>query len=329
MIDFSTYTTEDPFMISPKNQLFESRGIPNILKEMSEIISSDIIGNENKFQKIYDFEKNNFISSISVEIKYHSDKEIYATSEFGIYTPVGKRLKGSKISIWMDIQNYDKIDLKRVITHELLHIYEVYNRIIGGSKKDLQWQLNNILIKIRGKYKDPFIRDLCYLIYLSMDQEINARVSETYSILIENKTINKDILIDKLKLTSAWKYSEYLTTFDYKIKTIDYRELIKFFTELNTLVRSKFKEINFNIYKIPNSEKECKEVLKGWIVLFRKKGKYFQHKLMKIIDEVINDVKMIESSYIQYDESKRLSKKYIFKYDRFLERNSKLLKLLR
>jgi hypothetical protein len=62
-----------------------------------------------------------------------------------------------------------KVDLKRVITHELLHIYEIFNRIIKGSKKDLQWALSKNLMNIRDKYKSKFIQDFIYLIYLSLD----------------------------------------------------------------------------------------------------------------------------------------------------------------
>lgn len=328
MIDYNNYKTDDPFRSVNYDLLFESRGIPNILKTISKDILKDIISSNLPFSKIYHYDLEKLNADILIDVKSSLNKEIYATSQFGIYTPLGKKLKNCVITIWLN-KDYSEFDLERVITHELLHIYEVYNRIIGGSKKDLQWRLINILHKIRGKYNNKLIKDLCYLIYLSTDQEINARVAETYSILIENKTINRDVLLNKLKLTSGWKYSEYLIDFDYKKYDIDYNELSKFIVELNTSIKDKFNNINFNIYRIPNSEKECRDILKAWSSLFKKKGIYFQSKLSKIIDEVINDVKMIESAHIEYNEDNILSDKYILKYDIFLERNSKLLKILR
>lgn len=51
--------------------------------------------------------------------------------------------------------------------------------------------------------------------------------------------------------------------------------------------------------------------------------------MIKIIDEVINDVIMIESAYIEYDINRNLSDRYVLKYNIFLERESKLKKLMR
>lgn len=329
MLDYSEYTTGDPFMEISYNNLFESKGIPNILKEISKEVLSDLLKSDKKnpFNKIYYYEYDNFNTNISVYFNQRNIKEIYATSKFGIFD--GSKLKESEINIFLDIPNYSKNDLERVITHELLHIYEIFNRYKNKSKKDLQWKLNNVLMNIRNKYKDKFITDFCYLIYLSTDQEINARVSETYSILIENKSKNKNFLLENLKNTSAWKYSVDMKEFNHKNYLIDYSELIMFLTELNRLMKEKFKYINFNIYKIPNSQKDCRDIIKAWESIFKKKSIKFQSKMIKIIDEVINDVIMIESAYIEYDINRNLSDRYVLKYNIFLERESKLKKLMR
>lgn len=42
MIDWSQYSSEDPFRKVNKDKLFESRGIPNIIKEYTNIIFDDI-----------------------------------------------------------------------------------------------------------------------------------------------------------------------------------------------------------------------------------------------------------------------------------------------
>lgn len=316
MLDYSKYTTENPLMVVDRDILYESRGIPNILKEISANIYNDV--KSDNIKHTYDYDLENFNVSLYVEIFNSDISEIYAKTTFGIYS--SGKLKGSNIHIYLDKKNHSEIELKRVITHELLHVYEVFNRIKGGTKKDLQFGLNNVLIKIRNKYKSESIKELIFLIYLSLDQEINARVSETYTILIENRTDNKDILTSKLKETSAWKYSEKLLNFDSKKLKYD-DELLNFFIELNIEVLKKYKNLNFNIYKIPSKLQDAKKIVKSWNIIFKKKGNHFQEKLLKIVDEVINDVKLIESAHID--------SKYLLKFDKFLLRESNINKLLR
>ena len=327
MIDYSQYSTKDPFRIVNFDLIYESRGIPNLLKDLSSKISNDIINNENNFSKNYDIADISFNVSFDVSILNSKRDDIYATSEFGIFA-MGK-MKLSCINIYMDISNYNKDDLKRVITHELLHIYEIFNRIKGGSKKDLQWRLGKVLMDIRNNYSSYFIKDFIYLIYLSLDHEINARVAETYSILMELRTTNNNDLNCGLVNTSAWKYSELLKDFDENKYHINYTEFLKFSTELNTLMKEKFKNLNFNIYNIPNSIKDCKKIIKGWKSVFYKKGEYFQSKLNKVIEEVNNDVEMIESAHIEIDDSIIGSgMPYVLKFDKYLERESKINKIL-
>lgn len=328
MIDYSQYTSEDPFRKVNFDSIYESKGIPNLLKSLSIRISNDIIGNEEKFTKSYNIEDSMFNVSFTVSIFDVKRRDIYANSNFGIFS--SNKMKNSNINIYLDISNYEKIDLKRVITHELLHIYEIFNRIKGKSKKDLQWGLSKILMSIRNKYSSSFIKDFIYLIYLSLDHEIGARVSETYTILMELRTFDKSILENELKKTTGWKYSNDLLNFNDKLYQIDYNEFLEFLIELNTLMNSKYKNLNFNIYKIPNSTNDCKEIIKGWKSIFQKKGKDLQSKLLKIVEEVMADVKMIESSYMELDNSLIGTGKtpYVLKFDKYLERESKINKIL-
>ena len=327
MIDYNQYTTEDPFMSISIDSLLESKGIPNILKEIGKSINNDISGNENNFSRLYNFDYENLNTTILVKVINSVRNDIYSKSTFGYYFE--KKLAGCEIIINFNINKYNNLELERVITHELLHIYEIFNRVKNNSKKDLQWFANKILYDIESKYKSKFIQDISYLMYLSFDQEINARVSETYIILMDSKITDNKILLNQLKTLNLWKYSNDLINFDYKTYNIDYSELFNFLVEFNTSISNKYNKLNYNLYKIPNSKKDCIDIVKKWIQLFKKKGKYLQRKLIKIIDEVINDVNMTESAYIQFDDTKNLSNKYVLKYDIFLERESKLNKLLR
>lgn len=302
MKKYFNYTTNNPMMIP----IVESRGIPNILKNILPEVFNKVINNINTKNIIsLDFDYDNFkIQSLFVDIINKPMNTIYATSQFGIFD--GQYLKSPIIKIYLDIDNFDETNLKRVILHELLHIYEIFQRIKNKSKKSLQWDLNQILLKIRDKYSnDKFLNDFIYLIYLSLDQEINARIAETYTILMESNTDNYNTLISLIKNTESWKYKNYLNDFDANKYNIDQDKLNNFFDEL--IKEFSKKSINFKLYNKNN--------LNYWTSLFKQKSKKYEQKLFKLIDEVINDVKMIQSAYVDIDDTKILSEKYITKFD--------------
>ncbi len=306
--NFKKYSTENPMMI-PIN---EGRGIPNILKEIiNDVYDKVLYQIENPSSLIsldYNYDKFN-IKNLYISTNNEKRKEIYAVSKFSIFG--GEYLKSPSIYIYLDVNNFNKLDLKRVILHELLHIYEIFNRIKNKTKKDIQWGLNNSLLKLRDKYTNSDISDFIYMIYLSLDHEINARVAETYIILMDQNTDNRANLLKELKNTSAWKYKEYLS--DYNIDV----DISEFLNDLSNEMLKKY-DNNFKIFK--------KNDTKYWIKLFKKKSKQFESKLLKIIYEVINDVNMLNSSYVDIDDSKNLSEKFITVYDNKLEEFSKLYK---
>lgn len=321
MIDWSQYKSDFPFGKVNRDKLFEGRGIPNIIKEYTDIISDDI---KNENDDYYFNSYNIRIQNNEIKLRFFFTKNtlvqnLYATSEYQPFT-IKINHRGY----------YDDSELKKVITHELLHIFEISNRIENNSKKDLQWGVSNILQNIRNEFlDDEFLRDFIYQIYLSFDHEINARVSEVYPILMELKTTDKEILFNKLKNTPTYNYCKDLLNFDYNTYDINYDKLFKFFEKFNGSVIEKYPNINFNLYKIPNSKKDINLLLKEWSRLFKKKGEYFHKKLSIIIEEVINDVNMINTATIEYDESLNFSAKYVLTYDMFLERQSKIYKLIR
>jgi hypothetical protein len=329
ILNCNEYTSENPFM-----KVNEGHGIPNTLKDLFKISIDKVIKSisDNSLISI-DFEGNDKngglfkITNLYIKLVDKNIKNVYGLSSFGIYSQ--GILKSPGIEIHFDYTNYDLTEVKRVLLHELLHIYEIFKRSHNKSKKDLQWRLNQILMSIRGNYSDKLINDLCYVIYLSLNQEINARVSETYIVLMEDLTDNKDIILENLYKTSAWKYKNILNDFDYNSYNINYPLLKHFLSELNTKMLLKFPNMNFNLYKIPTSDKECLKILKDWDFLFKKKSKYFENKLIGLIEEVINDVKLINSTYIEDDRSDKLSERFVTKYDVDLYRSSKIFKLLR
>jgi len=278
--------------------IMEGKGIPHTLKW----IVDEIINNLNGF-KTYSIdikESDLKLENLTIEYNNFQRNDIYAYTRFGIFAPIhqgdGKfenYLKTSTIKVYLNFNNYDLVDLKRVILHELLHIYEIYQRSNNEITKDLEWFLNNEVIKIRKKYSnDEFLNDFIFILYLSFNQEINARVAETYSILIEERNTDKEKLSAILKETNSWKQLEKLKKFNYKNYDINYNRCIEFFKEINNIVTPKLKQ-DFIIFRIPQDNKDIIDILKKYQELFKKKSNKFENKLIKIIDEVIFDVKII------------------------------------
>jgi hypothetical protein len=69
---------------------------------------------------------------------------------------------------------------------------------------------------------------------------------------------------------------------------------ITFFKEYNSLIRPRLKQ-KFKIFDIPESERDIDFILKNYKYLFDKKVKYFENKLLKLIPEVIEDAKRLNS----------------------------------
>ena len=284
--NYNKYHTGNPFQ---DQILSEGKGIPHTLKW----IVDEIFYNIKDFKdQIFNFDESDF--KIGLTISYFDKKisDIYAISTFGNYSPL-TGLNNSTIKIFLDFNNYSESDLKRVILHELLHIYEIYQRCKNGIKKDLNWFVNNQLLKIRNKYSsDKFLSDLIFTMYLSYNHEINARVSEVYSILIDLRTDNENILLDELYKTNAWKRLLNIKEFNINNYDIDYEMCLKFFKEFNTIIQPKLKQ-EFNIFKTPETHKDVDLILKEYIKFFNKQSKKFENKLKKIIQEVVFDIKRI------------------------------------
>jgi len=295
IINYNKYNTGNPYEDSFLN---EGKGIPNTLKW----IVDDIINNID-LKKSYnnDITESDFmLKNLTINYNNKERNDIYAYASFGIYSTEYERgvfneyLKNSKIEIYLIFDNYDILDLKRVILHELLHIYEIYQRCKNKSNKDLDWFVNNEIMKIRKKYADDnFLSNLMYIIYLSNKQEINARVAETYTILIDDRNNDKNYLLDKLKKTQSWQKMLEIKNFNYKNYKIDFNKCEVFFTELNNIVNKKLIK-HFKIYEIPKSEKDIITILNNYQILFNKRTKYFENKLTKIIDEVILDINRLD-----------------------------------
>jgi hypothetical protein len=158
------------------------------------------------------------------------------------------------------------------------------------------------------------------MIYLSFDHEIGARVCETYMVLIDLMIDDKEILMNELKETTAWKYKKQLS--DFVVNNVNYNNLFLFFENYNSLINERY-SLNNKIFRVPTNIKDTKVILKEYLRIFKKKSKKFEDKLIKVVDDVLFDVEMINKSTINEFSNFEIT------YPTDLLRESKIRKLFR
>ncbi len=166
--------------------------------------------------------------------------------EDGIYTNVGLDfdifIPESILSLEKkDINKlFDKMGISRkiigLLSHELTHMYEYYQRELSksGIWKDRLLNTNKfiaeqeVLANISDDWKE-FLR----LIYLSLDFEINARISQLFYSLVELEPKTKQEFFEYVKQNSVWdemvslknfNAEEFYNNFSYKSSDDDIKD---------------------------------------------------------------------------------------------------------
>jgi hypothetical protein len=137
------------------------------------------------------------------------------------------------------------------------------------------------------------------LLYLSLDDEINARTAQIYSYLYSLKIKDENILFDKIKETDNWKSIQMLKNFNYEkfiqnnIESVGLNSFIKITNE----IVEKFKDKDLNrktkmLYFLEpvNNLQELNKLYKNWSKYFFKKGVSCIDKYKFLIKEVIEDL---------------------------------------
>lgn len=307
---FSSYQTyhlnDNEFFKNYTNglkKLVESRGIPNFLKVESSNIMKIIIS------KIANSEKNNSFKSDTLKMLNINIFDEPRDDFYGTTNPIilNNLLEGFDITLKFRYIRNDiimKHELHKLITHELLHCYEILNRFNNNIKDGLEWNFSNIIRDLRNSevvQKNKFLNYFSYVLYLNFTHEINARIAEVYSLLL-NEYKNGINMLYILKTTKAWQYSQMLKNFDPFRFDINYNDLYTYFNNINkNMVKSTnksmkiFKKVNINKQELDNLLSEYKN-------MFNKKGLYFEKKLYKILSEIKDDIELSEN--ILYDINK-------------------------
>ena len=252
--------------------LNEGKGISNFIK----ILSTTIVGSIFKDNKVFDVEIDipelDLIKKLSIEIvniskNYQASFTVKKNSKKDI-------LNNLLIKIDLPlIENVDHYYLIEIITHELTHLYEFYNIVKNNKKLPLYNNIKKSLIQTINQDTFDIFSYFRNIVYLTLDNELNARVAQTYQLLKFKKIKDKNQLFNILKTTHIWKKYKEIENFNSKSYTSDLLEILGIdltcilINEFNTELKANF--INFSFITKVNTEKEIFTYFNSWNKRFK------------------------------------------------------------
>lgn len=213
--------------------------------------------------------------------------------------------------------NFELIELKECISHEINHIQETYDKLIKNRPKSIHDIINHTIQQIRDKNKEFDV--FCDIIYNTTDNELNSKLNEIYYKLKSFKTENKVILKSELYNCSSVKKIKEIENLDFKslsygiinkISVIKTCDLINKFNKLYTeeLKIQKIRNIktyNFLSYKVFTSDDIIDYFLKWEIIIKNKFEKWF-NKVDFMIEKTITDTKFNETAFLNINRDDNL-----------------------
>jgi hypothetical protein len=156
----------------------ENRGISNFIKKLSTKITGSISKKmENLKSDIFDF---NYILDINFEEMKNLDQiTIQVKREKGNYDSrfynIDDRLN---LFIEFDLPEKSNIDyyyLHELVIHEMTHLYEYYNIVVNGREFPIYDRIKRTLIRTFTQDNFDLFSYFRNLVYLTLDNELNAR----------------------------------------------------------------------------------------------------------------------------------------------------------
>lgn len=211
-------------------------------------------------------------------------------------------------------KNYDELKLKTIITHELNHFIEVSKIEDKKYRYPNYNKIKKSLIDFDPKSKQ--LQFFKHIIYKTLDNEVNANVSQTYTYLRSFNSDNDDYLRSKLEEYEIRKEYQNLLNFniskfksDIKLNNIDFRE----FNEI--LIKNGIDDFLDFIY-----ERNIDRYIDNWFKIIKSNIKKLLKKQDNIIKEVIEDINKLNNHTSEYP----ISEKIILNYTEYLKDNLKL-----
>jgi hypothetical protein len=224
--------------------ILESKGTPNLVNDIIDNNLNDIkncIENNLSFKLVINESTDNYNLVADVKINFNFGDRYYANMNYK--ESLDSNFKNCIINV-----NYPKIFemslIFKSLSHELTHLYELYQIKDKFDKTRWKWQdaLNNTIKQQKLGSDITYFRDM---LYLSLPQELNARVSSIYIYLSmkSNPNTSKYELIKMLEETNS-----YLLKIDKMFKKSAKKYKNKLIRVVDRIYEEKNKKIEYLTY---------------------------------------------------------------------------------
>ena len=210
-------------------------------------------------------------------------------------------------------KDYNDIKLKTIITHELNHFIEI-SKIENKKYRYPNYdKIKKSLIEFNPESKQ--LQFFKHIIYKTLDNEINANVSQTYTYLRNFNSSDEDYLRSKLEEYEMRR--EYQDLLNFNISK--FKNDIK----INNVNFDKFNKILANngvddfldfIY-----ERNVDKYIDNWFKIIKSNIKKLLKKQDIIIKEVIEDINKLDNNSSEYP----ITENIILNYTEYLKENLK------
>jgi hypothetical protein len=244
-----------------KKLINEKLGISTEVLPLSNSIKNFIFNsNDVDYFRITNINTDLPINSITVE-KFNFDgikgnvrfKEViddYGNDKFDIL-----------LTIYYDFQKQDENEISSFLNHEFHHFFDYQKRFDKNSKTKGFVKLRN---KLTFTTKNPIILKFINIFYLSLDEEINARVQQ-FIVDIKNGDISQ---------TTSYKDSKKLIEYDInELDILSDDEKVMLLNNINNFAKEEGVDLNFNNFN---------QFKNSFSKRFKTKGKKLLRKIIKL-----------------------------------------------
>lgn len=197
--------------------------------------------------------------------------------------------------------------IKENISHELTHIIE----ILGLGNKDYPKynKIKRSLIEFKNKPMSNAMEFITDLFYKTLDNEVNANVSQTYIYIKSDGRCSKVMALNRLREWETYKLYNSVKNpkLDSLIKDLNKEEVDVF---NNLLIKNGVKTISTN---------DIEKWLNYWFKIFKRKSDVFLRNSERILKEVEEDWSIYEQ-YVSTDYSTIPNEDKIIDYSPYIEK---------
>jgi hypothetical protein len=279
----------------------ENRGISNFIKKLATRVSGSIF---KEYEKVSDELLAEFTININVKFdeidKINHIAIIVRSEECNYHSKFitnGSDLLND-LCLEFDLPKKSDLDynyLHELIIHELTHLYEYYNIVVNRREFPLYNKIKKSLVRTIKQDDFDIFSYFRNLVYLTLDNELNARIAQTYQLLKFEKINDKDQLFNILKTKHIWKKYKEIESFSPKKYTSDLIELVGL--DFSKILINQFNKelrlngVDFSFIKDTNTKEDVIKYFNSWKKRFNYKLKKHLIKLRRAIDEVVKDQK--------------------------------------